>query len=72
MRERELKPPINMGIFGTAEVAPHAGARIETLFCGANVLTQCVAPHAGARIETRKLPTFFAGNYRRSPCGSAN
>ena len=34
-------------------VAPHAGARIETLHNAATAKTAPVAPHAGARIETK-------------------
>ena len=33
-------------------VAPHAGARIETLYSLRNPRFLYVAPHAGARIET--------------------
>ena len=36
----------------TILVAPHAGAWIETFFCGVNCKRGMVAPHAGAWIET--------------------
>ena len=43
-----------------SDVAPHAGAWIETAFVAAKMSLIAVAPHAGAWIETappaRKLP----------------
>ena len=40
-------------------VAPHAGARIETIFTLLPRVPRAVAPHAGARIETCKKPALF-------------
>jgi len=36
-----------------SDVAPHAGARIETFADRTGDMPMYVAPHAGARIETR-------------------
>ena len=33
-------------------IAPHVGARIETLQCNVPIITLAIAPHVGARIET--------------------
>ena len=42
------------------EVAPHAGAWIETLWANARAINGSVAPHAGAWIETHKLQSKWA------------
>ena len=39
----------------TDQVAPHAGAWIETLFAGSVLEYDQVAPHAGAWIETPRI-----------------
>ena len=53
MRERELKlsSAYNHALY-LKQVAPHAGARIETIRTGFSRVFAFVAPHAGARIET--------------------
>ena len=55
MRARGLKPENTVDIKRLFDVAPHAGAWIETP--DRNPPTQClmVAPHAGAWIETYSL-----------------
>ena len=52
MRVRGLKPFIHRGFGIVCDVAPHAGAWIETLCMNKEVNEQGVAPHAGAWIET--------------------
>ena len=52
MRERELKPEQGDVVMIDFDVAPHAGARIETSGLGSLGFSGDVAPHAGARIET--------------------
>ena len=51
-RERELKHFYPLLTVTVTEVAPHAGARIETLVDSLLCTWLYVAPHAGARIET--------------------
>ena len=51
-RERELKLSRIQQADNGICVAPHAGARIETLCVASCLLYLRVAPHAGARIET--------------------
>ncbi len=50
-------------------VAPHAGARVETLFMCLFYLTVRVAPHAGARVETIPLRLSVQGGKSRPPRG---
>ena len=55
MRARGLKP-VNYTECGlTSDVAPHAGAWIETLFVRNAEGKTMVAPHAGAWIETKQV-----------------
>gem|GEM_PF-673846 len=51
-RERGLKPNSPVPDLLNPQVAPHAGAWIETTRCTAAISTARVAPHAGAWIET--------------------
>jgi hypothetical protein len=71
MRVRGLKPsytPGNMIIL----VAPHAGARIETLVLTQTDQPEQVAPHAGARIETLFFMNDIPDIPRRTSCGCAD
>ena len=52
MRERELKLAHSKIVARFGAVAPHAGARIETIAPARCQYPPHVAPHAGARIET--------------------
>ena len=52
MRGRGLKQSLAAGSNEETNVAPHAGAWIETMEWLANGSFQTVAPHAGAWIET--------------------
>ena len=52
MRERELKRIDALLDALPVQVAPHAGARIETTKLAGERVMSPVAPHAGARIET--------------------
>ncbi len=52
MRARGLKLPLAYGHFRSVQVAPHAGAWIETHYIDYLSGTRHVAPHAGAWIET--------------------
>ena len=52
MRERGLKPMIVRKVDNILEVAPHAGAWIETFTRQEEAPVKPVAPHAGAWIET--------------------
>ena len=72
MRERELKLHITIQSCQSTTVAPHAGARIETLGAGYPSPAPEVAPHAGARIETTRTTVTTEAGKGRSPCGSAN
>ena len=47
-----------VGIIDIDGVAPHAGARIETLKMERSCTAMTVAPHAGARIETSSRSIF--------------
>ena len=51
-RERELKRRVRDRERRVGGVAPHAGARIETVNGARRPQQHPVAPHAGARIET--------------------
>ena len=51
MRVRGLKQELP-DFVSRPEVAPYAGAWIETLFCSNSTFALAVAPHAGAWIET--------------------
>jgi len=51
-RGRGLKPSVKQKERDDGEVAPRAGARIETSAIGSHGLLLRVAPRAGARIET--------------------
>ena len=53
MRERGLKQYSMLNLFYIREVAPHAGAWIETSPLESIAITIFVAPHAGAWIETQ-------------------
>ena len=52
MRARGLKHRTLAASIYVAEVAPHAGAWIETLKSASVPVPENVAPHAGAWIET--------------------
>ena len=52
MRGRGLKQILAKGMLGLREVAPHAGAWIETNCFPVSTIFETVAPHAGAWIET--------------------
>ena len=52
MRGRGLKPITAESLLDTLQVAPHAGAWIETSIRVASGYPSLVAPHAGAWIET--------------------
>ena len=52
MRGRGLKHQVRDPAYPPAQVAPHAGAWIETPSGGVIVTPSDVAPHAGAWIET--------------------
>ena len=52
MRERGLKPADDNEVTFEFEVAPHAGAWIETSLMASSQALIIVAPHAGAWIET--------------------
>ena len=52
MRERGLKLFLGPHTQHTSQVAPHAGAWIETSVAMAVAVPELVAPHAGAWIET--------------------
>ncbi len=47
-----MKLDTDYSTYYDGEVAPHAGARIETLNTAVAAVMATVAPHAGARIET--------------------
>jgi len=49
---RGLKQKHQRACPSAAQVAPHAGAWIETLYIGQDSSQAYVAPHAGAWIET--------------------
>ncbi len=51
-RGRGLKPANNNGRYTVLDVAPHAGAWIETVSDREFMFSLEVAPHAGAWIET--------------------
>jgi hypothetical protein len=53
-RGRGLKRPADPAARRAGNVAPHAGAWIETGDGAATGIMGCVAPHAGAWIETQK------------------
>jgi len=55
MRERGLKLKAGFDSKTILEVAPHAGAWIETRISGVLLLHYVVAPHAGVWIETNKI-----------------
>ena len=63
MRARGLKPISRVTIWISLEVAPHAGAWIETVASAQHKAKIAVAPHAGAWIETVTswLATVWAG-----------
>ncbi len=52
-----------------AEVAPHAGAWIETFVDQRQVTTEKVAPHAGAWIETVDNQYVVSASAGRTPRG---
>ena len=52
MRERGLKQTLAHQDPDRPDVAPHAGAWIETNLIAAHLKDESVAPHAGAWIET--------------------
>ena len=54
MRVRGLKLHILTNYLQALNVAPHAGAWIETVKSLASIVQGRVAPHAGAWIETSK------------------
>ena len=72
MRERGLKLERWEHDGYTWEVAPRAGAWIETVFGG--WIRRCfgVAPRAGAWIETRCDEVYIEDIRGRSPCGSVD
>ena len=53
-------------------VAPHAGAWIETTDVSVKLNTDFVAPHAGAWIETATTGKVMTRIERRSPRGSVD
>ncbi len=72
IRERGSKPIPENILLGHAAVAPHPGARIETMPLARSVPRRVVAPHPGARIETCGGATDLARAAGRSPSGSAD
>ena len=60
MRERGLKRPGELIGLKWSDVAPHAGAWIETFSNRWLSLAASVAPHAGAWIETKPAADKFA------------
>ena len=54
------------------QVAPHAGAWIETSYIMARFFKPDVAPHAGAWIETARSPTGPRRSSGRPPCGGVD
>ncbi len=62
MRVRGLKRIHNVQAFAAGDVAPRAGAWIETLRQEEIVGTGLVAPRAGAWIETQMDTTGFASS----------
>ena len=60
MRVRGLKLSIFKFCFQRLNVAPHAGAWIETTQCLPLILNLLVAPHAGAWIETPPLRRIYS------------
>ena len=72
MRERGLKP-YEASLNGMSfEVAPHAGAWIETKGVKEKKHIYQVAPHAGAWIETKGTIAPRHHLVGRSPCGSVD
>ena len=70
MRERGLKQLADGQPYNIKNVAPHAGAWVETGSSQPCIEAEQVAPHAGAWVETYVAivtPLLVA---RRSPCGS--
>ena len=61
MRERGLKHIVRRNARRPQNVAPYAGAWIETSIMAQSVCFRCVAPYAGAWIETLTLyiPTYI-------------
>ena len=55
-----------------AEVAPHAGAWIETSYDNKTVYLWRVAPHAGAWIETYEILDLADGASSRPPRGGVD
>ena len=51
-------------MFGTAKVAPHVGAWIETFVQRPITTIPLVAPHVGAWIETAASASVAAANYK--------
>ena len=72
MRERGLKPSCGCVPPAVYDVAPHAGAWIETLSFIPYMLFIDVAPHAGAWIETQPDRLAWLNKCCRSPCGSVD
>ena len=62
-RERELKRRLSAALHSGAQVAPLAGARIETVNAMERLCLSIVAPLAGARIETDNGGGKTAGNF---------
>ena len=63
---------INSAIFTPIQVAPHAGAWIETLCLQCTVYFYLVAPHAGAWIETSLRHNFVTNKTSRTSCRCVN
>ena len=72
MRERGLKQLYPEYDFKDDQVAPHAGAWIETYTDPFLSYLRYVAPHAGAWIETWLPPPAIGRPPCRSPCGSVD
>ena len=68
MRARGLKLHHAEEVTCEVQVAPHAGAWVETRSLDLGVLHRPVAPHAGAWVETCVIITYLIV-LSRAPCG---
>jgi len=69
MRARGLKQLVRVSQSFAADVAPHAGAWIETQLQAKKSNLKLVAPHAGAWIETAMRLVYYTSYQSRAPCG---
>ena len=71
MRVRGLKHDSSNTYFDDNDVAPHAGAWIETLSLRSFSSQREVAPHAGAWIETAVMEMYMYNRYFVAPHAGA-